>query len=427
MTIFKNKQESSLVRKIVGIYLLFFIIQLIVGSYLIYQVAINQTKSYLQQVTERVKEDVSYKSGSWDTHRYIADPDLPGTAPFYILSGDGFVIDRWKPIHGFLDTSDVRRLLSYQTPETITTPTNQTWRILSKPILNNNEMLGIVTVSIFYQPGGDTTAIDAKLQNTIEAIQSKIHIKSGMIDTSNLDVRDVTFGVAFQIVDKFNRIIVKNNNTNSLDQIPNYIDASYVGSVANGDPVRQVQDTDTGERFLVVSTPLFDGSSYITGLIVVGRSIAYVEQIMENFVLLEVALGIGILVILTFLSILFVRTYTTHIGIKGISEEQKKHEIEHIAFDKKTGSIMLDHREVHIPYATNQYYLCEALFSSPKKRWEIDELLERFGEQDLTNWRKVYDARIIINKKLLPILGDKLIIAQEKTYQINPKLASKIS
>lgn len=426
MTIFHDVHENKLLKKIFGIYIVFFVIQLIVGSFLIYQVAINQTTDSLNQVTNRVKEDITYKNGSWDTHRYIADPELPGTFPVYILSADGFVIDRWKPVHGFLDTSDVRRLLSYQTPGTMNTPTNQSWRILSKPIMSNDTTLGIITVSYFNQEG-DTASIDAKLQESITAIESKLRIKNNTIDTTNLDVRDITFGVAVQIVDKFNRIIVKNNNTNSIDQIPNYIDASYIGTVANASPVRQIQDSDTGERFLLVSTPMFDTNGSIIGVIVVGRSISYIEQILKNFVILDGILGIILAGIFGMISLGFIRGYILQKAQSSVIESNKKHEIDHIAFDKKSGTLVLDDHEIHIPYATNQYYLCEALFASPKKRWEIDELLEKFGEQDLTNWRKVYDTMLIINKKVTPIIDNKLIVAHEKTYQINPVLASKIN
>ncbi|HSW88933.1 MAG TPA: hypothetical protein VLG12_07255 [Candidatus Saccharimonadales bacterium] len=426
MTIFRDIHESSLVKKNFGIYIVFFIIQLIVGSFLIYQVAINQTTDYLHQVTRRVQEDISYKNGTWDTHRYITDPELPGTFPVYILSADGFVIDRWKPIHGYLDTSDVRRLLSYQTPETITTPTNQSWRILSKPIMHGNEILGIITVSYFNQQG-NTTDTDAKLRDSISEIESKIRIKGNTIDTANLDVRDITFGVALQIVDKFNRIIIKNNNTNSIDQIPNYIDASYIGTVANAVPARQVQDADTGERFLLVATPMFDSNGYITGVIVIGRSISYMYEILKNFFIADGILCIGLAGILVLFTLTFVRRYVAIKTNSALLEIKKKHIVDHIAFDKKSGTIILDDHEIHIPYATNQYYLCDALFSAPKKRWEVDELLEKFGEQDLTNWRKVYDAMLIINKKVMPIIDNKLIIAQEKTYQINSTLASKIN
>ncbi|HSW97760.1 MAG TPA: hypothetical protein VLF89_08095 [Candidatus Saccharimonadales bacterium] len=423
MTIFRDIHESSLVKKILGIYMLFFVIQLLVGSFLIYQVAINQTTDYLHQVTRRVQEDIVYKNGTWDTHRYIADPELPGTFPVYLLSADGFVIDRWKPVHGFLDTSDVRRLLSYQTPETVTTPTNQTWRIFSRPVMHNGEMLGIITVSYFNQQG-NITEIDQKLQESVAAIESKIHIQNNTIDTSNLDVRDITFGVAFQIVDKFNRIIIKNNNTNSIDQIPNYIDASYIGNAANESPVRQIQDTDTGEKFLLVTTPVFNGDG-ITGVIVIGRSVSYIYEILKNFLIIDGIMGLILALFFLVFNVNFIRDYIAHKTSAALIEIKKKHIVDHIAFDKKSGTIILDDHEIHIPYATNQYYLCEALFSAPKKRWEVDALLEKFGEQDLTNWRKVYDAMLIINKKVMPIIDNKLIVAQEKTYQINPVLASK--
>lgn len=422
MNTVQDKQYSILVKKISLIFLCFFLAQLLVGSFLIYQIAIKQTTEALQQTAQRVREDIVYQNGKWDTKRYNADPNVPDTYPLYVLSADGFVIDRWKPLHGFLDTSDVKHLLAYRTPQTITTPTNQTWRMLSLPIIHNNETVGVITVSSF-NPSVNTGDIDDKLQGSAAIIASKIAFKNTTIDTSNLDPRDLSFDIAFQVVDAFNRIVTKNNNTNSIDRIPNYIDTSYIGNIVDA-PVRQIKDSMTGEDFLIVTMPIVDKNNFIVGIIVIGRSIAYITQILTNFVIAEALIG-GVLV--------FLFSFLMHRNMKGyvaalrneVYTPQKKR-WSHISFDKKEGSLLFDDEEVVIPYATNQYYLCEALFSHPKKRWEIDELLEKFGEQDLSNWRKVYDAMLIVNKKAGQMIDEKLIIARDKTYQLNPLLLPKI-
>lgn len=75
---------------------------------------------------------------------------------------------------------------------------------------------------------------------------------------------------------------------------------------------------------------------------------------------------------------------------------------------------------IPVPYATNQYYFCVALFSNPSKRWESDELLKKFGEHDLTEWHKVYDAMKTMNNRVTHIVSEKLFILKNKTYQINP-------
>ena len=64
------------------------------------------------------------------------------------------------------------------------------------------------------------------------------------------------------------------------------------------------------------------------------------------------------------------------------------------------------------------------LFSKPTKRWETDELLDRFGEDpELENGRKVYDAMISVNKKVSKVIPLKLILNQNKTYQLNQEFS----
>jgi hypothetical protein len=99
---------------------------------------IKQTQDNLQLSVKRIKEDVLFENGKWNMYKYNADPNLPDTYPLYILATDGFVIDRWKPVKGYLDVSDFKHLLMFNSPQTITTPTNQSWRIFSKPIYNKN-------------------------------------------------------------------------------------------------------------------------------------------------------------------------------------------------------------------------------------------------------------------------------------------------
>jgi len=173
-----------------------------------------------------------------------------------------------------------------------------------------------------------------------------------------------------------------------------------------------------------VTTPLIDANNNVTGVIVVGRSISYIFEIIRNFTIAEFCTGLIFLIVFSFTAIIVVRKHVIYTRTMPVPE---KSEVHHISFDKKAGSIVLDHEEIIIPYATNQYYLCDTLFSNPKRRWELDELLEKFGEQDLTNWRKVYDAMVIINKKIAQYMDEKLIVVKDKTYQINPKLLPKLS
>lgn len=95
-----------------------------------------------------------------------------------------------------------------------------------------------------------------------------------------------------------------------------------------------------------------------------------------------------------------------------------------VKYDKEKSTISANNKEITIPYATNQSNFCEALFQKPKKRWENDELLDKFGDNtggtDVK--RQPYDAMIAINKKVSNELGiSDLIISSNKTFQLNPK------
>lgn len=423
MASLQSLSDRKVIKRLFLLLLCWFVIQLGLGGFLISQVALTQTSDALHQIANRVKGDVQYQNGTWNISRYNADPDVPDTYPLYLLSSDGFVIDRWKPLHGFLDTSDVKRLLSYQTPQTITTPTSQTWRIFSKPITQHGQTLGVVTVSYFNPPTTDMSPIDSQLQGAINTIAAKLVIKGNTIDASAVDPRDVSFDIAFQVVDSYNRIITKNNNTNSIDRIPNYIDASYVGDVINQSPERQVVDSVTHERFLLVTTPITDQHGYVVGALVVGKSIAFIGEIVRDFILAEAALGLVLVLVATIASL---RLLVPLIEQTRRTQAAEQKVIEHLSFDKKTGALLLDEHEILIPYATNQFYLCGAVFAQPKHHWEIDELLERFGEKDLTNARKVYDAMVLLNKKVAPILGGRLVTMHDKTYQLNSTLLEKL-
>lgn len=412
--------NKSLLGKLMLVATGVFLLELFLGLFILYEVSIRQTQISLQNAIQQIHNDITFQNGSWNVSRYNSDPNAEGAGPVYILSSDGYVIDRWKPIHGFLDTSDLKHLLSYKTPQTITTPTEQSWRIYSKPVINNGQNLGVITVAFFNPTSQNTKDIDQRLLATTDEVANKLRFQNGAIDTKNIDVRDISYDISFQVVDQYNKVIAKNNNTNSIDRIPNYIDLSYVGDLLTQPTFQQITDSQTGERFLFLTSP-FVNNNTVVGVIVTGISIASIGTLLQSFLLAEIIAGILLALLSTYITYLVIRPH-----LHPEENLDSLHEVEHIAFDSKNSTLIFDNIEIAIPYATNQYYLLESLFSNPKKRWETDELLERFGEHEFGNSRKVYDAMVILNKKVTPILGIKLIIARDKTYLINPNLLSKI-
>lgn len=205
---------------------IFSFLQIIISSAIIYVTLITQTQNYLRANGQWIQEDIRYKNGHWDLFNYNADSRIPETYPLYIISLDGFVIDRWRPVHGFLDKSNISRLLTFQTPQTIHTVTDENWRIFSEPIIDNDKTIGVITVSKFNPDSDNISKTDALLRDNAKYIHSKLVIHNATIDISHLDIRDIDYNIAYEVVDQFNTVLVKNNNASSIDHLPDYIDRS---------------------------------------------------------------------------------------------------------------------------------------------------------------------------------------------------------
>lgn len=95
-----------------------------------------------------------------------------------------------------------------------------------------------------------------------------------------------------------------------------------------------------------------------------------------------------------------------------------------IKFDSQLSAIIANDISVKIPFSTNQYYLCKAVFGNTKKRWENDEILDKFGAniEEAKVKRQPYDAMLAVNKKVKKEAGiDDLILCENKTFRINPR------
>ncbi len=407
--------KNILISKIFFILGGIFLLSLVFTGFILYQISLFQAQSTLAQTVQRIRDDVRFAGGKWELSRYDADPNIQADGPVYILGSDGSVIDRWKPIHGFLDTSDIKHLLAYQTPQTITTTAQQQWRIYSQPILNKKQAIGVITVAIF-NPSLESDTTDQRLLETADLLAGRLTIRDNSIQIGHIDIRDISYDISFQVVDQFNKIIAKNNNTNSIDRIPNFIDPSYIGNLLESPTQQTISDSVTKEKFLFMSSPIIANGN-VVGVIAVGKSITSIYSLIKTFLFMYCF----------FLSLLLLgTTYGMYRAIRShlspLTAKKLLNEIKRIVFDKKTGVVTIDNSSVSIPIATNQFYVCEALFSNPKKHFESDEILDRFGEHEFGNVRKIYDAIITINKKLAPLIGAKLIVIQGKRYQLNPQL-----
>lgn len=377
----------------------------------------------LQKLTQQVEHDLDYENGKWNTAKYNADPNTPhpsGSSGFasslYIITADGFVIERTQPINGILDSADFKHLSKFQTPQTINIVTNEQWRVLSKPVTNqNNKTIGVAMVTYLNPQSQLLQSIDDKLLRNITYILSSVAIKNDEIDVSKVDVRDVDYDISFEIVNRFNRVLL------NTGRVPTYIDPSYVEEeLANAEGQTHFTDPDTGKVYLLYKKHLSDANNKPVGVIVAGKSIDYINNLMSNLLLPALGLGILACAVTPFLVYYLVIWSAKK---QRDTEFNKKSDPETIAFDLQNSMLTIDKKAVQIPYATNQYELANAVFAAPAKRWELDELLEKFGEtENFNNWRKVYDATLALNKRA----GLKLVVYKDKTFRLNPDFVMKV-
>lgn len=387
-------------------FLVLFILGSLCGYWYIRTSSYNRIKTSLAESSTQIRETLKYDNGKWDTTLYNANPLTPhptgssgASDPLYIITKDGFIIERNRPINGFLDSSDFKLLLGFNEPETIETITNEKWRVLSKPIIFDNETLGVIMAG-YYNPSMESTAqIDPILEENLQQIRDKIKIEGEHIVTNPLDIRNSHYNVAFEVVSNFNKMLTNNG------RIPTFIDKSYlINELEALGTYQTVTDAKTKEPFLIYTTPINDSHGKIAGIIVGAKSVGSINNVLKDYVVISTILGL-LFVLLTFLP--------------RLTSKPKIAPLKSISFDRKSSAIKLNNDTIHIPYASNQYYLCEAIFSAPRKRWERDELMDKFGIKETSQgWRTIYDASLAINKKL----SLKLIHHQDKTFMMNPSL-----
>jgi hypothetical protein len=376
----------------------------------------EQSKADLDKVASRIKEDIIFKDGKWDLSLYNADSNIVDNNPLYIISSEGVVIERSRPINGLLDLSRFTLINQYLFPTTIETVTNEKWRVLAEPINSGDQAIGIIFTS-FYQPEDNhLSQIDQDLQKVIQTVRQDLSVDGDTIDVSRVDSRKTPYNINFQIVTRFNKVLFQSNNNNTVTRMPTNIDRSYVDSQLKGDPYREVTDDITGKKFLVSTTQILNDKNLISGIIVTGIPLDNIYYLLTIFTRLSLVLGLLFLVILIPLSY---RLFAViHNNAKKLTTDKPLPQS--IIFLKHDCKLVINGQSIDIPYASYQYYFCQSLMQKPQKKWEADELLELFGEDiGIEKWRKVYDTMVGINKKTSHLV-DKLFVVKDKRYYLNP-------
>lgn len=418
---FNNLTKSKIFSApIVSAIMVYFILQLIISGLLIYFLFLNYSENQLTQTSNEIINDLSYNNGEWNVSKYNADPNIPEKSPLYIITSQGYVIDRMNPIHGYLDKSNIFRLASFSTPQTVNTIENESWRVFSKEIKMNGNIWGIILVAHYNPDPKNVKVANSQLRNTAENIFKKLYIKNNQLNASKVNVLDFNYNISFEVVDQYNNILLKSNNLNYNNKLPDYIDRSYVGSTLSLPQYLQVKDTTTHQIFLVKNNEIKDKHNNVIAIVSLASSITYIYQLIEAFVIIEIIIGILLLLLLITFIHNSINIYISNFLRKNSIDFYDQKKITRISFSKKKHTVYINDKSVNIPFATNQYYFCDALFSNPTKKWETDELLDKFGEQDLTKWHKVYDTMKLTNKRFIYMLPDKLFIISNKRFQINP-------
>lgn len=383
------------------------------------EILVQEDKDFVRNMINIVKNDMKYSNGKWDTTLYNSNPLTPypnasSTFPLYVITTDGFVIERSKPINGFLDTSDLKQLLQFNTPQSINTITNEKWRILSNPVMDNGSIIGVIVVSYYNPEDQILESIDKRLYENLEIIERNVYYENNNLIVKNLDIRTIDYSISFEVVNKFNKLVVNNG------RLPAFIDPSYVNNELNESNFRNIVDQESKEEFVVANETINDENGNPIGVVVVGKSIEPINTTLKDYLLLTFIVAISLTFPTIMITILFLKWEVTSKNKKDI-EGQKLPKF--ISFNSKTSILIVDTKQIEIPFDTNQHYLLKLLFSSPKKKWEHDEILEKFGESfNNSNTRKIYDTMSAINKKA----EMRLIIYQDKKYFIQPDLLSMI-
>lgn len=401
--------------------LAFYCLQIGVSYFVLQRININNKRLELQKLITRVGTDLIYDEGKWNTEMYLSDPLTPHpqgssgfSTPLYVITSGGFVIERNLPIGGLLDSSDFKHLSDFTEPKFVQAATNEKWRVFSKLIKDGDKDLGIIFVSMYNPQDKNLVEIDKILQGSASKIQENIKLKDGNIDVSGVDIRNINYNISFEIVNVFNKVLLNNGRT------PSFIDPSYVhDELRKGE--RIVRDSKTKISYFALSHELKDKYGKSIGIVSAAASVQNINEFAAKYLIYMSFFNLLILTPLLFFSVNYfinsIRPYLEYL----INNEKMAVLPKNIFFDKKTSCIHIDGKKYDIPYASNQYYICVAIFSHPQKRWEIDELLESMGDNSIKqNGRKIYDAILAINKKV----ELKLIIRKNKTYQVNPDYLS---
>ena len=145
-------------------------------------------------------------------------------------------------------------------------------------------------------------------------------------------MRETQYDISIKIVDKYNTIVSKTNNSNSIDRAPNYIDSSYVRRQLEAPRYRTIYDSVTNEPFLMVTSSVRDEQNKVVGVIIVGKSLTFLFELLGTYLLAMFALT---LILIPFVVYFYKKRYPGN-AVKNIS------------FDTADGILHIDSSKIEI-------------------------------------------------------------------------------
>lgn len=399
MPIERQKKVFSFSQKLAITLAAAFLLIIVSILYLSWQSTQNQLNDDLENLTGIIKGDISYQDGQWDITKYLNDSQIPNNLPLYIITSEGFVIDRRNIIPNFLDTSDLRFSSSFQTPQTIVSPAGETFFMYSKPIIRDRFTYGTILLAYHQPEYFSINEIEIQLKDLGRMIDSQINISQNNLDLSAFDHKTVSSKISHQIVDTENKVLITSG------PIPSYVDRSYLAAY------KKPEFLKFGE-YLIHTSPITKDNRQL-GVVISAQKTADLPLILVYRAIIFLAAGILILALITYV-----------LSKKNSTSAAQNYLL---SFSKKDSVLFYQNKTLNIPLDSNQYYVLVALFSKPQKRWETDELAEIIFGQDYfenlkTYWRKIYDAVRSINQKTTNTFGQKIIEAESKTFRLRSHL-----
>lgn len=415
--------EIKVILRLSGIFLTAFVLYLAASYFIIRSFSLHDIKQYLKDTATSMSEDFEYSNGVWNTDRYLSDPTTPSETPFYIFSLDGFLIDRMNVIRGFLDTSNFTYASSFVIPQTIISPIGEHWRVFSYPVERNGGEKGVILLAYFEPDGRSEEELDIVLLVNAKRLDSQISITNELIDVSRVIDKEIDHNISYEVVDTFNR------SYKSIGGPPAYIDKSYLQDIFAYKDFTIISDARSKKRYIVHREPIVANGKTV-GIVVLGKGLDQLNQILANQLVLSFAAGL--------LSVLIFAIFTIFIyrhDIRTIIEKRLAIPatlsfivVERIALSTTGDTIIINDRHmVEIPPDSYQHDICKLLFNNPKKQYDTLDLSDAMGELDEQKnvKRLVYDAVEAVNTKVKKLIGIKLIAHTDKKYFVNPALASK--